>query len=348
MKVLCIGESSYDIFVSVPSFPLENSKNKYSERVECGGGLINNIAYLLGKWDVENYLATAVGNDEYATKIKKELETAGTKIDYIETHYDKPTNLTMYLNNTQNGSATSFNLNNSMVLKKYTFAVDPDIVVADGTDYTATLTSFEKYTSAIKILVVNEVTKENTDLSKYSNYIIYSKNAAELITNSSIDYNNSATLSYLYNSLKQRYSKAEIIINISGYGTLYQVNNEIKIMPALSNLQRIDYSGEMDAFVGSFIYCLTNNYEIEKAITYAVIASSLSTTKLTARQSIPTQSEVINYYNTKFGIASPEVNVNNNMPTNPVNQANQVNNTGTVNEQQAVENVVPNDTQTNA
>ena len=93
MKVLCIGESTYDISVNTNYFPLENSFNIFNERVETAGGMIPNIAYFLGKSNIEVYNASMVGNDDYGSFIKKELEVAHVKTDFIETSYQDKTNI---------------------------------------------------------------------------------------------------------------------------------------------------------------------------------------------------------------------------------------------------------------
>lgn len=302
MKVLCIGESTYDIYVAVDGYPLENSVNKYQERIEHGGGAMNNIAFMLGKWAEESYLATVVGTDDYGTKIKKELETAGARIDFIETSYEKSTNIAMTLHNKTNGSNTVYNLNNNITLKKFSFSVSPNILVVDGTDYAASLASLERYKDAKKIMFMNNITKENLDLSKYCDYIIMSKEVSESLVNQRIDYNSSMSIVNVYNLVKQRFTRAEIIINISNFGVVYSSEKEIKITPTLTTVNRVDLSGELESFTGAFIYCLGNGYELEKAICYGTIAGAFATGNLTARGALPAKEEVINYYNTKFDL----------------------------------------------
>ena len=75
MKVICIGNVTYDITIRFDGFPVENIKYRINERIECGGGPASNACYLLGKWGVNPYFAGIIGNDEYGNKIKKEFES---------------------------------------------------------------------------------------------------------------------------------------------------------------------------------------------------------------------------------------------------------------------------------
>ena len=75
MKVLCIGHAAYDITIPFDGYPEENTKNRVTTRIECGGGPASNAAYLLGKWGVETYFSGVIGNDKYGRIIKREFES---------------------------------------------------------------------------------------------------------------------------------------------------------------------------------------------------------------------------------------------------------------------------------
>ena len=107
MKVLCIGSSNIEITCPIDKFIQEDSQTKIIERYECGGGVAGNIAYLFGKWGVETYIASMVGSDDAASKIKKEYETIGVKTDFIETSYDRPTSESIVLLNKTNKNKRS-------------------------------------------------------------------------------------------------------------------------------------------------------------------------------------------------------------------------------------------------
>lgn len=315
MKVLCIGSSNIEVTCPVTEQIVEGANLQLVEKYECGGGNAGNIAYLLGKWGVETYIASLVGADDLASKIKKEYETIGVKTDYIETAYDKGTSQMIVLINSTNKNKTILDLSNNSLLKKYTFNIEPNIIISDGSDRGASLAAIDKYPNALSFLSVTNVTNESLELCKYVNYIIFNKNSAELITNSKINFEDSSTLVNIYNNLKQRFIKAEIIITLGERGCVYSINSQVKIMPAV-RVEVVDTNGAGSVYVGTFAYAMGRNFGLEKAIAYATIASSLSTTKMTSRLSIPSLVEVSNYYDSKFGSVNNPNNRNNNVETN--------------------------------
>lgn len=306
MKVLCIGESSYDILVNTTYFPVENSVNKFENRIESTGGLIPNIAYFLGRSNIDVYMATMVGNDDYGVKIKKDLEAARVKCDFIETSFQDKTNIKVNLYNSTNRTNTLYDLNNKLSLKKYAYNIIPEVYVLDGTEYSASLAALEKFRESKSILIIKEATKENVDLSKYSKTIVFSKEAAEKLMNMSINYNDGNSVVNIYNALKTSYPNSEIILNVAMYGVVYTLGNEIKIIPAINSIDRVDLNCEMEAFVSGYVYGLASNFDIENSIVYGLIASALTVSRVGMRESMPKLDEIVTYYNQKFNVQSSE------------------------------------------
>ncbi len=337
MKVLSIGSSLLETTCPINELIGENKTMHLSERHECGGGHAGNIAYLMAKWGVESYVASMLGADDAASKIKKDFETIGVKTEYIETSYDKPTDKSLVLVNATSKNKTVFELSSNATLKKYSFGMEPDLIISDGKDLNATVAAFDKYPKALSFLIATRVSNEVLELGKYAKYIVFNKGTAEEFTNIQIDYNNSATLVNIYNKLKQKFSKAEIVVTLGERGSLYALNAQVKILPPV-RVGIVDTNGAGDTFGGAFAYSIGRGFDLEKAVTYATIAASLSTTKLTSRLSIPSLTEVSNYYESKFGKKEQaQTPVQNAQPTN----SNQVNTTAPINQTPVTPNVTP-------
>ena len=307
MTILSIGRASYDITCPVEEYPVEGTKYLLNEKIETGGGTAANVAYLLGKWGETSYFAGVLGSDDYAAKIKKEFDQALVKTEYIETSYEVGTPLSVILVNKKNGTRTRFDVvgSNQQNLKKYEYRITPDVIFSDGKEYSATINALNKFPNAISVVDAGRVNRDLLELCKYVKYIVCSKGFAETVSGIKIDFNNSLTLVNAYKRLKERYPNNEIVVTLENMGAMYSVDNEIKVMPGL-NTTVVDPSGAGDIFHGAFVYCLANNFDIEKSIMYSNIAAGLSVNKIGSRTSIPILKEVISCYNQKNNITFVE------------------------------------------
>lgn len=303
MTILSIGNVSYDITCPVNDYPVEGTKYYLNEKIESGGGTAANVAFLLGRWGETAYFAGVTGSDDYSTKIRKEFEQAMVKTELIETSYETGTPLSIILVNKKNGTRTRFEVvgTTQPQLKKYEYTFVPDVIFTDGKEYAATINALNKFPTAISVLDADIVNRDLLELCKFVKYIVCSKKFAEDVTNLKIDFNNSISLVNVYKKLKSKYPNNEIIVTLESMGAMYSVNGEIKIMPGIKT-KVVDPSCSGDIFHGAFVYCLANNFDIEKSVTYSNIAAGLSVGKLGGRTSIPNIKEVIGYYNKKFNV----------------------------------------------
>ncbi len=303
MTILSLGRSSYDITCPVDGYPVEGTKYLLNEKIESGGGTAANVAYLLGKWGELSYFAGVVGSDDYGSQIRKELEQVMVKTDLMENSYDIGTPVSIILVNKKNGSRTRFDVVGSTQpqLKKYEYNITPDVIFTDGKEYSATINALNRFPQAISVLDAGRVDRDLLELCKYVKYIVCSKGFAEAVSGLKIDYNNSTTLVQVYKKLKDRYPNNNIVVTLENMGAMYSYNGEIKIMPGIKT-EVVDPSCAGDIFHGAFVYCIANNFDLEKAITYSNITAGLSVGKMGGRTSIPNLKEVINYYNQKFNI----------------------------------------------
>lgn len=309
MKILCIGHSSWDMTVPVDDYPIENTKYRFNEKYSAGGGPASNAAYLLGKWGIETVIATTIGSDDFGTKIKKEFQDIKVNTEYIETNYEKETSFSFILINKKNGSRTVFNVaTEHPALKKLNYDFTPDIIFTDGHDYGATQNAISKYQNAISVIDAGRITPELLELCKYIKYIVCSKGFAETVTGMKFDFNNPQSLVNIYTKLQNKYPNSNLTITLEEHGCLYTSGNEIKIMPGLK-LTPVDTTGAGDIFHGAFTYGLANGFDMDKIVTFANIAAGLSVTKMGSRLSIPSLSEVMDYYNAKFNVSGlPQTN----------------------------------------
>lgn len=291
MKILCIGHAAYDITTPVETYPIENTKIRVHDRVECGGGPASNAAYLLGKWGLDVAFAGIVGDDEYGHRIKKEFNDIGVNTDCLELNPNDRTTSSFIIANKESGTRTILTYRPSeMQMKDINLNFTPNIILLDGQEYELSRKFIQMYPAAISIIDAGRPTEAIIELSKMVNYVVCSKEFAETVTSITIDYDNPTTLTSLYKKMEEIF-KNKIVVTLEAKGALYKSDNCIKIMPSLKVIP-VDSTGAGDIFHGAFVYGIAKNIDSEKIIKMSNIAGAISVTKIGGRYSVPTKAEM--------------------------------------------------------
>ena len=292
MKILCLGHATYDITLPLDEYPIENTKNRVQERIECGGGPASTAAYLLGKWGANVYFAGIVGNDFYGHKIKEEFESANVNTEYLELKDNHSTTSSFVLANKQNGSRTTFAYKPKKVeMNKFELDFDPDVILIDGQEYEMSKYLLNKYPNSLTIIDAGRDTNEVIELCKMVKWVACSKDFAEKVTNMEINYDNFETLKNVYSKLKELF-KNEVVITLEDNGCLYNY----EIIKSVK-LKSIDSTGAGDIFHGALTYYLANGYDPKFALQLANYAGAISVSRVGTRNSIPLKEEMEAVYN---------------------------------------------------
>lgn len=294
MKILCVGHAAYDITIPVEEFPIENTKNRVKERVECGGGPASNAAYLLGKWGLDVSFVGIIGNDEYGKRIKKEFEDVDVNTKHLILSDEYNTTSSFIVSNKSNGSRTILTYRpDIMAMPKIELDFKPDIILMDGQEFELSKELIIKYPDAITIVDAGRLTGEILMLAKMSKYVVSSHEFAEDLTEVNIDYDNPDTLVKLYKKMEEEFG-GEIIVTLESHGSLYRQENYIKLMPSME-VKAVDSTGAGDIFHGAFTYGIARGMNYENIIRMANIAGAISVTRIGGRYSVPTIQEMKEY-----------------------------------------------------
>ncbi len=310
MKTLSIGRLNYDINIFMEEYPKENTEGVTKEIISCSGGSANVVAYALGKWNMESFISGVVGYDEIGNTMKKDMEENRVKTTYLETNYDIKTPTSYILVNKQNNSHTKIATDlNKFNIKKFDYDQSIDCIVMDGNEYNASSYALGKFNNAISILNADTPHQGLLDYFKIVKYVVCSKEVAEAIMGMKIDYENPISMSTIYKKIMDKYPHITLLITMPEKGTIYSVNNEIKVLATMSS-EVVDETGARDVFVAMISYGLTNGYDLETTIRLATIAESMSKKEIGATLSIPILSDIINFYESKFGKIQKNEDIN--------------------------------------
>ena len=301
MKTLSIGRLNYDINLLMENYPLEGTESITKEMLSCSGGSANVVAYALGKWNMESYISGVVGYDEIGNTMKKNMEENRVKTTYLETNYDIKTPTTYIITNKQAKTRTSIIAElNPINIRRYDYDQAMDCIIVDGYELNASTYAFQKFSNAISILNAKTPRNALLDYFKYAKYVVCSQSVAESITGMKIDFANPATMTTIYKRIIDKYPHITLLITMPEKGTIYSLNNEIKVLASMQ-VEVVDKTGADDIFVAMIGYGLTNTYDIETTIRLATIAESMAKKTMGATLSIPILSDIIKYYESKFG-----------------------------------------------
>ena len=295
MKILCIGNSAYDITSVVEHFPKENVKYKILNQVECGGGSCGNAAYLLAKWGIETYFVGLIGNDTYGKRIRDEFRTIGVKTDYLEMADNYETTTSHIIVNQENGSRTILSYHpNYREMSDIDINITPDLIYLDGREYNMAVKVLKSNPNAISVIDASNDRKDVKELCKLCNYVVCSKDFMKSV--SGIDIDDTNNLDEAFKILENEFN-ATIIVTLEELGSAYRnSDNKIVIVPSIK-VKAIDTTGAGDIFHGVFTYGLACNWSLENILRFANVAGAMSVTKIGGRNSMFELKDMVKVYN---------------------------------------------------
>lgn len=296
MKIMCVGQSAYDITLPLDHYPIENKKVRIENKVECGGGSASNCAYLLSKWGMETYFAGVIGNDYYGEQIKKDYEKIGVNTKYLQVSNKFPTTSSYIIANTSIGSRTILTSRDKNI-KMEPVEIDDtfDYILFDGYEKDFAIELIKKNPNAITILDAGSLKEATIELAHLVDYVVCSHDFAEDLSKVKIDYSDFNTIVEAYQELKKEL-KGNVIITLEHLGCFTCVNGLYKIVPSIK-VKAVDSTGAGDIFHGAFVYSLANNFDLEKAMLFSNITGALSVLKIGSRISVPELERVTEVYN---------------------------------------------------
>lgn len=296
MKILCIGQSAYDITLVMDRYPEENKKVRLNKQVECGGGSASNCSYLLAKWGLDVFIAGVIGNDYYGKKILDEYDKIGINRKYLQITDKHNTTVSYIVANTTTGTRTIItNRDKEIAMKDFLIEDNFDIILFDGYEKEFSLEVIRKNPNAIKIIDAGSLRESTVELSKLMDYVVCSHDFLEAYSKKEINYSDIESIKEAYKILEKDF-KGQIVVTLEERGSFAKIDSGYKLIPSIRTIP-IDTTGAGDIYHGSFIYCISQGFSLEKTMLFSNISGALSVLKIGSRFSIPELKEVEEKYN---------------------------------------------------
>lgn len=274
MKIICIGQATYDITLPVPKSLAKDSKIKIDKQYKTYGGSAYNAASLLSKWGKDVYFAGAVGKDFYGSEIIKDSQNKKINDKYLKTLDDFNTPISYIVSNASEGSRSVVTVR-SKETNNLEIDIDEnfDIIYMDGYEKELAKKVINSNKNAIKILDAGNVTKDVIELAKLSDYVICSKDFVSEYTNVEINPSNMNTILTSYDILKEKLDK-DIIITLGESGSFTYFNG-YKLIPTIP-VNVIDTTGAGDIYHAAFTYFISSGYNVTDSMRRSNVTAALS------------------------------------------------------------------------
>lgn len=292
-KVVGIGAVLFDILMTVPNFPAEDTKIQGLEsKTQCGGPCATALVTVAKLGETAEYLGT-LGDDTYGRYILKQLNHYGVATNHVRVEKGKQSFHSFVMLNLNNASRTciwnrgtvdipSFEDVDLNVLRSATF------LHLDGHQLDAALYAARRAREfgVLVSLDAGGVYPGIEQLLPWIDILIPSEEFA-------MEYTGKKTGIEAAEILYKKYHPRTLIITQGKRGG-FLWDGEEKRYPVFS-VKAVDSNGAGDTFHGAFLYGKLKGYTDMDAAIFASAASALKCTRFGAQEGIPGNSEVIRF-----------------------------------------------------
>jgi sugar/nucleoside kinase (ribokinase family) len=291
IDVLCIGHAAWDVVVSVPDFPAEDTKTEAIDLVESGGGPAANAAYLLSKWRVRCAFAGVVGDDSAGSRIAQEFQDIGADITGLVVRKDHSTPVSVIVVNEKTGSRTIVTHKApTQPLSLVTLPIlAPHVLLFDGHEPKAAFEAMDRFPNAKTVLDAGSNREGMAELASRVDYLVASERFACQIAGLSA-LNSQADRASAIAALHQVNGRP-VVITLGQRGLVHGTASSFEQLPAFP-ARATDTTAAGDIFHGAFAYGILTGLPWLETLRLASVAAALSIELPGGRPSIPTLARV--------------------------------------------------------
>ena len=299
-NIYVLGSINMDMVITTPYIPAEGETLTGSNFFLNGGGKGANQAVAAAKQNVTTYLIGNVGNDIFGKDLISNLTDYNVSTTYLHKLNNTPTGVAMIIiHNNDNRIILDGGANHKISLKQ----IDEALVNANENDIfitqlenniDAVIYGLKKAKEHKMITIFNPAPAKVLDIEIYNyiDYLILNETECEIL--GGLYPEGETQINEVYKKLGVK----NLIITLGSKGSLLVKENEIQqIKP--NKVNAVDTTAAGDTYVGVFASQLAKGISEIDGLNYASIASSLTCLKEGAQQSIPYESEVLDYIEKK-------------------------------------------------
>lgn len=299
--IVVVGSINMDIAIKTPNIPLPGETIIGHELNKFCGGKGANQAVTIGRLGGKVSMLGKVGDDENGEILLANLKKNNVDTSRIEIEGHETPSGAAYICVSDDGENSIVVIPgaNSKVDRKY---IDKNIdcirkaklciaqmeIPLDTVEYLAYICHRE----GVK-MILNPAPMGNIDRKTFTNLFMLIPNESELsyVLNKDIKDEDSIRL---FEEEIRSIGSENVIITLGKKGSMLIDKERAKRFSAI-NINAVDTTAAGDSFIGALATKLSQDVDIEEAISFATVVSGLTVTKKGAQDSIPTIYEVIDF-----------------------------------------------------
>jgi ribokinase len=293
MKVVGLGQCSFDNLFIVDSFPVPDTKKEVMEYETAGGGPVATALVSLSRLGVNCSFHGVVGDDEEGEKIRKSLEKENINTDGLITREQSHSQIAFICIEKGSGKRTIFwKRPSAESIKPHElpddFLENKDFLLVDGLMAEASVYAAKKaHEKNIPVMLdAGRLRGGMVELAQLCDYIVCSEEFARQYAGSRKDFDAERTV------LKMKsFSARATTITLGNKGSITMTDTDVFQVPA-DTVDVVDTTGAGDVFHGGYIYGLLQKCDIKDVVRFASAFAALKCRKLGGRAGIPHLKEV--------------------------------------------------------
>jgi sulfofructose kinase len=291
---LGLGICPLDYLGVVSTYPRLDQKVDLVDFKVQGGGPVPTALVAIARLGGKTGLISKIGNDHEGELIRKELESErvdtrhmlvdkrGRSLQAFVWVDRKSGKRTVVLNNTESSEIKPEEIKASLFRKaKY--------LLLDGRDREANLRASRlarKYGCQI-VIDVGSYRPEVKPLLPFTDYLVIGREF-------SLEFTGIGKVKRALVDLDRRYRPKAVVITSGERGAIGIIDGSVFRQSGFK-VEVVDTTGAGDVFHGAFIYGLTKNWEVPKAVEFACACAAMKCTALGGRTGIPTYRKVLKF-----------------------------------------------------
>jgi sulfofructose kinase len=302
MRVVGIGQCSWDYLAVVDSFPAIDTKAEVNDWQEQGGGPVATALVTLARLGVPCDFYGVVGDDPEGEKIRKSLCSEGVEISCLVTRENAISQKAFIAIEQGSAKRTIFwerPSGNPLLAEELPESLFDNccFVLLDGLMSEVSLFAAHKARNlGIPVMLdAGKVRPGMLEIAGLCDYLVASEQFARDLgwAGNPADFQNHA----------KSLGAPVVTITLGGQGSITYRDTEIIVTPAFQ-VDALDTTGAGDVFHGAYIYGLLRGLDLADTIRFASAIAAMKCSRIGGRAGIPDKAEALRFL-AKQGITLP-------------------------------------------